>query len=99
MDHRAKLKRAREIQAAIGKILLEDWDPIGIRDVREAQDEYDHFIGGVYRLLATGARAQQVAEHLCEMEIEWLRFTPPRPSDLLPLAEKLCALDVRLERE
>ncbi len=36
--------RAREYQSAIRKILMEEWDPIGVSDIPEAQDEYDSYI-------------------------------------------------------
>jgi hypothetical protein len=43
-------RRAKAIQESIREILLRDWDPIGVNDVPEAQDEYDSYVGGVYRL-------------------------------------------------
>jgi hypothetical protein len=99
MNHLAKPTEAREIQAAIGWILLHDWDPIGVRDVPEAQDEYDSYVGGVYRLLVSGASPQAVAEHLCAVERQGMALGQRRPADLLPVAEKLCRLDVRLAPE
>jgi|SRR5438128_5344846 len=99
MDDQAKLRRAREIQAAIGKVLLQDWDPIGIRDVPEAQDEYDGYVGGVYRLLASGASPHDVATHLSTIESGRMGYTQAKPSDLLPVAEKLCRLSVRLQEK
>ncbi len=99
MSDHEKVTRARKIQEAIGQILLEDWDPIGVRDVPEAGDEYDGYIGGVYRLLATGAPPQVVAEHLCAVERDSMGFEQAQAAHLLPVAEKLCLLDVRLESE
>jgi hypothetical protein len=99
MNRQAKLTRAREIHAAIGQILLLDWDPIGVRDVPEAQDEYDSYVGGVYRLLAAGASPEAVAEHLCALERDRIGFDQAQPADLLPVAEKLCRLNVKLEAE
>lgn len=55
--------RAREIQESIRLVLLHDWDPIGVQNEPAAQDEYDSYVGGVYRLLASGATEQQVADH------------------------------------
>jgi hypothetical protein len=98
MDHQSKLKRAQEIQVAIGQILLQEWDPIGIREEPEAQDEYESYVGGVYRLLAEGASPETVAEHLYLIEAEQMGYTQAKPVDLLPIAQRLCALDVRLER-
>jgi HD-like signal output (HDOD) protein len=99
MNRQAKLTRALEIQAAIGQILLQHWDPIGVRDVPEAQHEYDGYVGGVYQLLAAGASAEVVAEHLCAMQRHMMGFDQAQPADLLSVAEKLCHLSVRLEPE
>ena len=33
--------RAQRYHHAIREILLRDWDPVGVADVPEAQDEYD----------------------------------------------------------
>jgi hypothetical protein len=89
-------QNAREIQAAIAQILKEDWDPIAVRDEPEAAGEYDAYVGGVYRLLASGANAQQVAEHLVAIERDRIGFEETRVEALLPVAKKLCRLDVRL---
>jgi hypothetical protein len=99
MSHQARPTRAREIQAAIGVILLRDWDPLGVRDVPKAQDEYDGYVAGVYRLLVSGAHPQAVAEHLCAVERERMALGQRQPADLLQVAKKLCRLDVSLEPE
>jgi hypothetical protein len=83
---------------AIGRVLREDWDPIGVKDEPMAQDEYDCQIGAVYRLLVSGASAQQIAEHLHRIEAEHMGLTGPTPELLLPVARKLLALDVALDR-
>jgi hypothetical protein len=99
VDKKARLAKARDIQRAIAQILLRDWDPIHVKDEPQAQDEYDGYVGGVYRLLVSGAGPQTVAEHLCRVEAESMGYDQAHPSDLLPVAEKLCKLDVRLEKE
>ena len=35
--------RARKIQDAIGEVLMQHWDPIGVNDVPEARGEYDAY--------------------------------------------------------
>ena len=57
-------RRARAIQESIPRILIKDWDPIGIHDHQGMQDEYNSYVGGVYRLLAGGATVAQIAAHL-----------------------------------
>src|SRR2546422_833310 len=71
------------------------WNPIGIRDVPEAQDEYDSYVGGVYRLLADGAAAVEVAKHLARIEGEQMGL--PSSADVrLSVATKLCGLNVKI---
>lgn len=87
--------RAKEIQDAIRTTLMSDWDPIGIKDEPACADEYDRYVGGVYRLLASGATPEQIAHHLVQIENDMmgLRATP---HDRLDVAEKLAAIDVKL---
>jgi hypothetical protein len=92
----ARDERAREIQADIARILLEDWDPIGVHDVPEAQDEYDSYVGGVYRLLATGATPEELAAHLLSIENDSMGLGFRGAADLAGVAQKLRDLDVRL---
>ena len=94
----ARDKRAREIQKAIRQVLLHDWDPIGVSDVAQAQDEYDSYVGGIYRLLASGAAPLGLAEHLAGIE-NGLMGIKGSPDLLMPIAQKLSQIDVRLDLE
>jgi hypothetical protein len=82
-------RKGRDMQRAIGDILLRNWDPIGIADVAEAHDEYDAYVGGVYRLLASGASPKQIAEHLARVETSTLGFADTDPKTLVPVGKKL----------
>ena len=88
-------EQARDIQQRIREVFLHDWDPIGIAKEPDLNDEYDAYIGGVYRLLASGADPRAVAEHIARIESEQMGFGTS-PDKLVPLAEKLCALNVKL---
>ena len=55
---------SRRICGAIRRIFLEIWDPIGICDVPNAQDEYDSYIGHMFELLTTRASDAKLAEYL-----------------------------------
>lgn len=92
----ARDARAREIQENIGRILFEDWDPIGVNEQPDCAREYDAYVGGVYRLLASSASAEAVAAHLVELERDSIGLGPASAHDLLPVARKLVSLDVRL---
>jgi len=88
--------QARRIQSAIHAILLREWDPIGVADEPSAADEYAAYVGGVYRLLASSAPAEAVAAHLSRLEATEMGLASGPPERLLPVARRLCALDVRL---
>ena len=44
-------KEIRRDQDEIRRVLVDVWDPIGIKDVGNAQDEYDAYIGGLFHIL------------------------------------------------
>ena len=54
-------KRWRQIRGEIRHLSLTGWDPIGVRNVPEAQNEYDSYVFGVYKLLVSGASEQEIA--------------------------------------
>ena len=45
------LDKARDLHAAIAEVLLREWDPIGVADVPQAQDEYDSYVPEIYAML------------------------------------------------
>lgn len=85
--------RLLRVQEEIRWILLHEWDPIGIREEPGAQDEYDSYVGPICTLLAAGTPPSRIAEHLARIEREMMGLGDP-PEDRLPVAMKLCALDV-----
>ena len=91
-----KSRKAREIQASIARVLLEEWDPIGVKDVPECRDEYAAYAGGVYRLLASGATRERIADHLDQVGRDMFNLADPR-AHLLHVADSLLAVDVSLE--
>jgi hypothetical protein len=88
--------RASEIQESIRLVLLHDWDPIGVKDAPEAQDEYDSYVGRVYRWLASGASETEIAGRLREIESDDMGLSAVDSARLLPVARKLRALDIKL---
>jgi len=82
----AKDKRARGIQQQIREVLLRQWDPIHVGDEPQAHDEYDGYIGAVYRLLANGAEPIVVALARGDgsagdayRHVDWARVATRRP--------------------
>ena len=55
---------SRRIRAEVRRVLLDVWDPIGVKDEPNAQDEYDCCLGSLFHLLTTGATDDQIAEYL-----------------------------------
>jgi len=92
-------QRAKEIQRWISDILQRHWDPIGINDDPDAQGEYDAYVGGVYRLIASGASPRELAEYLVRVETERLGYQDSDPRMLIPVAKKLLKLNVSLESD
>jgi hypothetical protein len=72
MDGKA---RSREIRSQIRRVLMKEWDPIGVKDTPEAADEYDMYIGGVYRLLKEGAPEDEIFTHLRGIETGRMELT------------------------
>ena len=59
-----KRSGARELR----RILMEEWDPIGVRGVPEAADEYDAYLGQIGSRLRAGATAEDIAAFLTDVE-------------------------------
>ena len=89
-------QRARQVQESIGQVLMLDWDPIGLSDMPEAQGEYDAYVGGVYRLLASGASEDEIIEHLYKIELDTIGMPAADRECLRDVARKLRALNVSL---
>jgi hypothetical protein len=60
----------RSPMEVIRDVLLREWDPIGISDVIEAQDEYDNYVGPVYSILERGGTEESLFEYLWWVETQ-----------------------------
>jgi len=85
--------RAKEIQSEIRKVLLDDWNPIGCS---VPSDEYDTYIGGIYRLLFQGASISELAEHLATIEFRTIGLEV-LPEERNEVAAKLSKVNVLLK--
>ncbi len=54
----------------IRTVLIADWDPIGVRDVAAARDEYDQYVASVAVLVRAGRTASDLSKYLLEIETE-----------------------------
>jgi hypothetical protein len=79
----------RELQLRVNEVLHYIWDPIGIRGVQEARDEYDAYVPEVYSLLQNGATAEQLAAHLDKIATEGMGFSSNLENSLATAKELL----------
>ena len=56
--------------ASVRQVLLKEWDPIGINDVPEAQDEYDSYVSKICGMLRGGCDTADIYRHLRWIESE-----------------------------
>ena len=67
---RASRGAVRRYDAAVRRILIRAWDPIGVADVPEAQDEYDSYVAGVCSRLIRKVPRQELFDYLWHVETE-----------------------------
>ena len=58
------------LEAAIKRLLLEEWDPIGVKNFPEAQNEYDSYVEGICNLLKNGASTDDIFKYLDWIELD-----------------------------
>jgi hypothetical protein len=93
----ARDRKAKEIQDAIREVLYRDWDPLNVCDAGP-KDEYDSYIGAIYRILASSPSREAVARELVRIESESMGFDQVKEEALLRVADKLLSIDIRLLR-
>lgn len=64
--------RIKDLKKEVSRILLEVWDPIGINDIPECQDEYSNYEDAVVSLVMHRASANEIADHLDKVAREWM---------------------------
>ncbi|MFC1856903.1 hypothetical protein ACFL9U_02620 [Thermodesulfobacteriota bacterium] len=89
-------ERARRYHEAIKNVLLKEWDPIGLSDVPEAQDEYDAYVSGVYKRLISRSKKEGMFEYLWEIETQHMGLFGNR-SHTEAIIKKLMQLPSKIE--
>ena len=79
---------SRRIRVQIRRVLLHTWDPIGIHDEPNAQDEYEGYIGRIYELLVGDAPDSELIEFLFWAVHERMGLSARR-EDMLPTLTEL----------
>jgi len=72
------LDKAKTLHSEIHKVLIEGWDPIGVGDIPEAQDEYDSYIPTIYKMLIARKPQHEIFEYLWWLETEHMGLTGDR---------------------
>ena len=85
---------SRRIRAEIRQVLLRSWDPIGIRDEPNAQNEYDSYLGGIYELLVRRATEQEIAAHLFNIVKDRMEIDASA-GDIAKTVRALNAIEIR----
>lgn len=56
----------------INKLLLEEWDPIGIRYTSGAEDEYSQYAHYLYKIIQHSNSHRELFEYLWNIETEYM---------------------------
>ena len=78
MDKNAR-ERAKRYHKAVHRVLLHEWDPLGVADVPEAHDEYDTYVNGITSLLVRGEAKEKLIAYLWTVETENMGLDGNRP--------------------
>lgn len=62
------IDRTKKIHQAIHKALIEEWDPIGVSSIPEAEDEYDLYIPTIYKFLIAKKDKEELFDYLWWLE-------------------------------
>jgi hypothetical protein len=89
-------QRAQRYHSSIRDILLKEWDPIGINQIPEAQDEYDAYVGEVHRLLSRRASSREIFDYLWWLETQHMALCGDRQRTE-KIAERLANLVNEIE--
>ena len=66
---------SRRIRVEIRRVLLQVWDPIGVKNAPDAQDEYDSYVGNLYEFLVEGSSDSEIAKYLDSVAVEGMGFS------------------------
>jgi hypothetical protein len=89
-------EKAERYRLSIHEILLNEWDPIGVSHIPEAQDEYDAYVDKVYQLLLRRASSQEIFDYLSWLETQHMCLDG-NLEHTEQIAEKLANLVAKIE--
>lgn len=68
------------------------WDPIRVKGVPEAQDEYDQYVGHVFTLLTQHKSDDLILDYLTKVVNDNMRLGPADKQEMLPTMQALRAI-------
>jgi len=84
------------VEQAIERVLLEQWDPLGIHETASSRDAYHKYVHDLYSLLARGGSDVQVARQLHRIEHEDLGGPDVPTRDVTATVRALRAIERRM---
>jgi hypothetical protein len=80
---------SRRIRSEIRRVLLTVWDPIGVKDAPNAQDEYDSYVFPVFELVTQAKSDEAIVKYLLEIVNDSMGLGSAKESDMLPTLRAL----------
>ena len=90
-DFKNNTKETLTLPVAVKRILFENWDPIGVRNIPGAQTEYDGYVSKICRMIETSSSESAIFNHLWEIETNRMAL-PGNRENTITVAAMLYAL-------
>jgi hypothetical protein len=83
----------RRLLAAVSRVLFDSWDPIGAHAMDPAwpRDEYEGYAAGVLELVLSHSSDDVIAEHLAQIEHQWMGLIPSPLGGRVKIASEIRA--------
>jgi hypothetical protein len=76
MAHGRNKYQSRENRAKVREVLMEHWDPIGVKNSPGAEDEYDAYVGKIYvMLIDERATPEAITDYLYDIATNYMGLT------------------------
>ena len=76
----------------VDRLLGKEWDPFGLDEGRDANDEYHGYVSGIVALLTQNAGIEEIASHLTEIATKRMGLPLDRSAYIRNIATKLKGL-------
>lgn len=86
------MSRQKSLLTAVQEVLFREWDPIGVNDNEQCQDEYDSYAGTICRWLQDGVDEYKLAAHLSAIQRESMGISLIDEDANRQIARRLLAL-------